>query len=80
METNGAHNFENIVKGMGGKNFRGQHNFMKNYACESQTVSFCQDIADSLDEGSWIDGLWLTSYSLMALGWKRGFQSGYWDP
>ena len=33
---------------MGG--YEGQHGFRSGYSCESQVVTVCQDIADSLDE------------------------------
>ena len=32
-----------------------QHGFRPGYSCESQVVTVCQDIADSLDEGFGID-------------------------
>jgi hypothetical protein len=31
--------------------YEGQHGLRSGYSCESQTVTVCQDIADSLDEG-----------------------------
>jgi hypothetical protein len=31
--------------------YEGQHGFRPGYSCESQLVTICQDIADSLDEG-----------------------------
>jgi hypothetical protein len=31
--------------------YEGQHGFRPGYSCESQVVTVCQDIADSLDEG-----------------------------
>jgi len=31
--------------------YEGQHDFRPGYSCESQVITFCQDIADSLDEG-----------------------------
>jgi hypothetical protein len=31
--------------------YEGQHGFRPGYPCESQVVTVCQDIADSLDEG-----------------------------
>jgi hypothetical protein len=35
--------------------YEGQHGFRPGYSCESQTVTVCQDIADSLDEGERTD-------------------------
>jgi hypothetical protein len=32
--------------------YEGQHGFRPGYSCESQIVTVCQDIADSLDEGA----------------------------
>jgi hypothetical protein len=32
--------------------YEGQHGFRPGYSCESQVVTVCQDIADSLDKGS----------------------------
>ena len=34
-----------------------QHGVRPGYSCESQIVTVCQDIADSLDEGIRIDAL-----------------------
>jgi len=31
--------------------YEGQHGFRRGYSCESQVVTICQDIADSLDKG-----------------------------
>ena len=36
---------------MSGWLYEGQHGFRMGYSCESQVVTVCQDIADSLDEG-----------------------------
>ena len=33
----------------------GQHGFRPQYSCESEVITVCQDIADSLDEGVGID-------------------------
>jgi hypothetical protein len=35
----------------------GQHGFRRGYSCESQVVSVCQDIADSLDNGARLDAI-----------------------
>ena len=35
--------------------YKGQHGFRLGYSCESQVITLCQDIADSLDEGIGID-------------------------
>jgi hypothetical protein len=37
--------------------FEGQHGFRHGYSCESQIITVCQDIADSLDSGSRIDAI-----------------------
>jgi hypothetical protein len=37
--------------------YEGQNGFRPGYSCESQTVTVCQDIADSLDEGERIDAI-----------------------
>jgi hypothetical protein len=35
----------------------GQHGFIPGYSCESQVITLCQDIADSLDERVDIDAI-----------------------
>jgi hypothetical protein len=35
--------------------YKGQHGFRPGYLCESQIVTVCQDIADSLDDGARMD-------------------------
>lgn len=35
----------------------GQRGFRPEYSCESQIVTVCQDVADSLDEGARIDAI-----------------------
>jgi hypothetical protein len=37
--------------------FEGQHGFRPGYSCESQVITVCQDIADSLDNGGRIDAI-----------------------
>ena len=37
--------------------FERQHGFRPGYSCESQVISICQDIADSLDDGDNIDAI-----------------------
>jgi len=37
--------------------YEGQHGFRLGYSCESQVVTVCQDIADSLDAGVGIDAI-----------------------
>jgi hypothetical protein len=37
--------------------YQGQHGFRPGYSCESQTLTVCQDIADSLDEGERLDAI-----------------------
>ena len=38
--------------------YEGQHGFRPRYACESQVITVCQAIADSLDEGVAIDAIY----------------------
>jgi hypothetical protein len=35
--------------------YEGQHGFRPGYSCESQTITVCHDISDSLDEAFWLD-------------------------
>jgi hypothetical protein len=35
--------------------YEGQHGFRPGYSCESQVITVCQDIADSMDNGDRID-------------------------
>ena len=37
--------------------YEGQHGFRSGYSCESQVITVCQDIADSLDNGDKIDAI-----------------------
>jgi len=37
--------------------YEGQHWFIPGYSCESQVITVCQDIADSLGNGDKIDAL-----------------------
>jgi hypothetical protein len=37
--------------------YDGQYGFRHSYSCESQVITVCQDIADSLDEGVSIDAI-----------------------
>jgi hypothetical protein len=37
--------------------FDGKHGFRKGYSCESQVITVCQDIADSLDNGGRTDAI-----------------------
>ena len=37
--------------------YEGQHGFRPGYSCESQVITVCQDIADSLDNGDKIVAL-----------------------
>jgi hypothetical protein len=37
--------------------FKGQHGFRPGYSCESQVITICQDIADSLDKGGRLDAI-----------------------
>jgi len=37
--------------------YEGQHGFKGGYSCESQVITVCQDIADTMDNGDWIDAI-----------------------
>jgi hypothetical protein len=37
--------------------YEGQHGFRPGYSCESQVITVCRDIADSLDNGDRIDAI-----------------------
>jgi hypothetical protein len=37
--------------------YEGQHGFRPGYSCESQVITVCQDIADSMDNGDRIDAI-----------------------
>ena len=37
--------------------YEGQHGFRPGYSCESQLITVCQDIADSLDEAIRLDAI-----------------------
>jgi len=37
--------------------YEGKHGFRPGYSCESQVITVCQDIVDSLDEGDGIDAI-----------------------
>jgi hypothetical protein len=37
--------------------YEGQHGFRPGYSCESQVITVCKDIADSLDKGDSIDAI-----------------------
>ena len=37
--------------------YESQHGFRPGYSCESQVITVCQDIADSLDNGDKIDAI-----------------------
>ena len=37
--------------------YEGQHGFRSGYSCESQVITVCKDIADSLDNGDKIDAV-----------------------
>ena len=68
---------------MSGWLYEGQHGFRPGYTCQSQVVTVCQDIADSLDDGVRTDAIIIdfskafdlvpheTAYE------NRGNQSGY---
>ena len=42
---------------MSGWLYEGHHGFRQGYSCESQVVTVCQDIADSMDEGVKTDAI-----------------------
>ena len=42
---------------------KGQHGFRRGYSCESQLVTVCLDIADSLDEGVRTDAIIIIDFS-----------------
>jgi hypothetical protein len=49
-----------IARRIWGKNdwlFEGQHGFRPGYLCESQVITVCQDVIDSLDNGISIDSV-----------------------
>jgi hypothetical protein len=37
--------------------YEGQHGFRPGYSCESQVITVCQDIEDSLDNGERVDAI-----------------------
>jgi len=37
--------------------YEGQHGFRPRYSCESQIITVCQDISDSLDEATRLDAI-----------------------
>jgi len=37
--------------------YKAQHGFRPGYPCESQAITVCQDIADSMDKGNRIDAI-----------------------
>ena len=37
--------------------YDGQHDFIRGYSCESQIITVCQDISDSLDEAARLDAI-----------------------
>ena len=37
--------------------YEGQHGLWPGYSCESQVITVCQDIADSLDNGDGVDAI-----------------------
>ena len=41
--------------------YEGQHGFRPGYSCESQLITVCQDMADSLDNGDRIDAIIIDS-------------------
>ena len=52
--------------------YEGQHGFRQGYSCESQVITVCQDIADSLDNGDKIDTITVDfskAFDLVPHGW-----------
>jgi len=52
--------------------YEGQHGFRPGYSCESQVITVCQDIADSLDNGDKIDTITVDfskAFDLVPHGW-----------
>jgi len=52
--------------------YEGQHGFRPGYSCESQVITVCQDIADSLDNGDRIDAIIIDfskAFDLVPHGW-----------
>ena len=37
--------------------YEGQHGFRPGYSCESQIITICQDISDSIDEAARLDAI-----------------------
>jgi hypothetical protein len=37
--------------------YEGQHGFRPGYSCESQIITVCQDMSDSLDEATRLDAI-----------------------
>jgi len=37
--------------------YKGQHGFRPGYSCESQIITVCRDISDSLDEAARLDAI-----------------------
>jgi len=51
--------------------YEDQHGFRPGYSCESQVITVCQDIADSLDNGDKIDAVivdFLKAFGLVPRG------------
>jgi hypothetical protein len=54
------HVIASYLRQVGDKNkwlYEGQHGFRPGYSCESQVITICQDIADSMDNGDRIDAI-----------------------
>jgi len=69
------HNIASYLRQVWDKNdwlYKGQHGFRPGYSCESQVITVCQDIADSLDNGDRIDAFiidLLKAFDLVPHGW-----------
>ena len=62
--------------------YEGQHGFRPGYSCESQTITVCQDISDSLDEGARLNVI-VTDFSkasglALMIGCLRKWQPRTW--
>ena len=47
--------------------YEGQHGFRQGYSCESQVITVCQNIADSLDNGDRMDAIIIDFYKAFDL-------------
>ena len=45
--------------------YQAQNGFRPGYSCESQVITVCQDMADTLDSGDMMDAILLTFLKLL---------------